>query len=57
MFVIDGFTHQEIAARLVTRGFPQSHIEAIGRGERELAVPTADNVEEARNRRVVVQVR
>jgi len=48
---------QEIAARLVTRGFPQSHIEAIGRGERELAVPTADNVEEARNRRVVVLVR
>jgi OmpA-OmpF porin, OOP family len=48
---------QEIRQVLIRRGFPEKRIEAIGRGERELAVPTADNVDEARNRRVVVTVR
>ena len=31
---------------------PAERIEAVGRGERELAVPTADEVDEPRNRRV-----
>jgi outer membrane protein OmpA-like peptidoglycan-associated protein len=34
-----------------------ARIEAAGRGERELAVPTADEVDEPRNRRVTVEVR
>ncbi|APW36683.1 hypothetical protein RD110_05315 [Rhodoferax koreense] len=36
---------------------PVERIEAIGRGERELAVPTADEVDEPRNRRVEIWVR
>ena len=48
---------QEICQLLVQRGFPADHIEAMGRGERELAVPTADEVDEPRNRRVVIVVR
>ena len=48
---------QEIIQLLVSRGFPADHIEASGRGERELAVPTADEVDEPRNRRVVIVVR
>jgi OOP family OmpA-OmpF porin len=41
----------------VQRGFPPSRVEATGRGERELAVPTRDGVEESRNRRVEILVR
>ena len=48
---------EEIRQLLAGRGFPANRIEAIGRGERDLAVPTADNVDEPRNRRVVVVVR
>ncbi|WP_254789748.1 OmpA family protein [Variovorax sp. OV329] len=48
---------QEIKQLLVGKGFPADRVEAIGRGERELAVQTADNVDEPRNRRVVVVVR
>lgn len=48
---------QEIKQLLVSRGFPAQRIEAIGRGEREPAVQTADNVDEPRNRRVVIVVR
>lgn len=36
---------------------PIERIEAVGRGERELAVPTADEVDEPRNRRVEIWVR
>lgn len=39
------------------RGFPPSRIEAVGRGERELAVPTRDEVPEPRNRRVEILIR
>lgn len=46
-----------IRQTLAKRGFPVERIEAAGRGERELAVPTADEVNEPRNRRVVVIVR
>ena len=42
---------------LINRGFPADRIEAVGRGEREPAVPTADEVDEPRNRRVVIDVR
>jgi OOP family OmpA-OmpF porin len=48
---------EEIRQLLVQRGFPVERIEAVGRGERELAVPTADDVDEPRNRRVVIVVR
>jgi OOP family OmpA-OmpF porin len=48
---------QEIRQLLVQRGFPLERIEAVGRGERELAVMTADDVSEPRNRRVVIVVR
>ncbi|HEX4329605.1 MAG TPA: OmpA family protein [Burkholderiales bacterium] len=39
------------------RNFPPSRIEAVGRGERELAVPTRDEVPEPRNRRVEILIR
>jgi outer membrane protein OmpA-like peptidoglycan-associated protein len=48
---------QEVAQLFVERQFPAARIEAVGRGERELAVPTADDVDEPRNRRVTIEVR
>lgn len=48
---------QEVRQMLVQRGFPVQRIEAAGRGERDLIVPTADEVNEPRNRRVTVEVR
>ena len=48
---------QEVRQMLVGRAFPAERIEAAGRGERELAVPTADEVDEPRNRRVTIEVR
>lgn len=42
---------------LVSLGIDRSRIEAAGRGERELLVPTEDNFAEARNRRVEISVR
>ena len=39
------------------RGFAPARIEATGRGEREPAVPTRDEVDEVRNRRVEILVR
>jgi outer membrane protein OmpA-like peptidoglycan-associated protein len=47
----------EIRQTFLERGFPPSRLEAVGRGERELAVPTADDVPEPRNRRVTIEVR
>lgn len=41
----------------VLHQFPGQRIEAVGRGERELAVPTADEVDEPRNRRVEILLR
>lgn len=46
-----------VAELLIARGFKPELIEAVGRGERELLVPTADNVDEPRNRRTEVIVR
>ncbi len=48
---------QEVRQMLVARGFPAARIEAVGRGQRELAVSTRPNVDEPRNRRVTVEVR
>ena len=42
---------------LVGLGIPAERIDAAGRGKRELLVPTEDNVAEARNRRVEINVR
>jgi outer membrane protein OmpA-like peptidoglycan-associated protein len=42
---------------LVEAGIPASAITVAGRGERELAVQTADGVAEQRNRRVEIRVR
>ena len=46
-----------IRMRLVDRGIDPKRIEAVGRGKRELLVPTRDGVAESRNRRVEIQVR
>jgi outer membrane protein OmpA-like peptidoglycan-associated protein len=48
---------QRIKEELVAIGIPADSIQATGRGEREPLVPTADEVAEARNRRVEVLVR
>ena len=48
---------QAIRELLVGRGFRAELIEAVGRGEREPLVPTADDVDEPRNRRAEVLVR
>jgi len=42
---------------LVEIGIPAGRIQTAGRGERELLVPTASNVDEPRNRRVEINVR
>lgn len=46
-----------IRAKLVEMGLNAQRIEAVGRGKRALLVPTADNVPEARNRRVEIRVK
>lgn len=48
---------QEIAAALQKHGLDLDITRVTGRGERELLVPTADNVAEPRNRRVEITVR
>lgn len=48
---------QAIRDLLIGRGFKPELIEAVGRGEREPLVPTADNVDEPRNRRAELIVR
>jgi outer membrane protein OmpA-like peptidoglycan-associated protein len=42
---------------MIGMGIPAERIQAAGRGKRELLVPTEDNVSEARNRRVEINVR
>jgi outer membrane protein OmpA-like peptidoglycan-associated protein len=46
-----------VRAKLIERGLKEADVEASGRGERELLVPTADQVAEARNRRVEIIVK
>jgi outer membrane protein OmpA-like peptidoglycan-associated protein len=48
---------ERVKADLVAQGIGAERIRAAGRGEREPLVPTADGVEEPRNRRVEVSVR
>lgn len=48
---------ERVKADLVAQGIAPGRIRAAGRGERELLVPTADGVDEARNRRVEISVR
>jgi OOP family OmpA-OmpF porin len=48
---------EEILNLLASKGFDRNIMSAVGRGERELKVPTADNVESPSNRRVEVIVR
>lgn len=48
---------EEILNFLVSKGFNRSIMSAVGRGERELKVPTGDNVANPINRRVEVIVR
>jgi outer membrane protein OmpA-like peptidoglycan-associated protein len=48
---------EEILNLLATKGFDRTIMSAVGRGERELKVPTADNVSSPVNRRVEVIVR
>ena len=48
---------ERLRESLVVLGIPANRIQAAGRGERELLVPTDDNVPEPRNRRVEINVR
>jgi outer membrane protein OmpA-like peptidoglycan-associated protein len=48
---------EAIRAELVRRGIKADSVQAVGRGERELLVPTGDEVAEPRNRRVEINVR
>jgi OmpA-OmpF porin, OOP family len=48
---------EEILNLLASKGFDRAIMTAVGRGERELAQPTADNVSNPVNRRVEVIVR
>jgi outer membrane protein OmpA-like peptidoglycan-associated protein len=48
---------ERMKLHLVEIGIPADRIRVAGRGKRELLVPTADNVDEPRNRRVEIIVR
>ena len=48
---------EEVMGWLVSQGFDKTQLSAVGRGERELKLATADNVDSAVNRRVEVIVR
>jgi outer membrane protein OmpA-like peptidoglycan-associated protein len=47
----------EVVKELIAEGFPADLLRATGRGERDLKVATADNMENEQNRRVEVVVR
>lgn len=48
---------ERVRASLVAQGIAPERIQASGRGEREPIVPTADGVDEPKNRRVEINVR
>jgi outer membrane protein OmpA-like peptidoglycan-associated protein len=48
---------ERVKSFLTGIGIPQDRIQTAGRGERELLVQTADNIDEPRNRRVEINVR
>ena len=54
---LSGKRAEEILNLLASKGFDRGIMSAVGRGERELKEPTADNVSSAANRRVEVIVR
>lgn len=54
---LSGKRAEEILNLLASKGFNREIMSAVGRGERELKEPTADNVSSAVNRRVEVIVR
>jgi OmpA family len=47
---------EAVADELIRRGVPATDIVTVGRGEEDLLVPTADGVNEPRNRRVEIVV-
>lgn len=48
---------EAVRAMLLARGIPPQDVVAVGRGKRELLVPTPDGIAEPRNRRVEIVVR
>jgi outer membrane protein OmpA-like peptidoglycan-associated protein len=48
---------ERVRTELIKLGIEEARIQIAGRGERELLVPTADEVPEPRNRRVEISVR
>jgi outer membrane protein OmpA-like peptidoglycan-associated protein len=46
-----------VRAAFAARGLAADKVVTVGRGKRELAVPTGDGVAEPRNRRVEILVR
>ena len=48
---------QSVAELIRDTGVSAKSLEASGRGERELLVPTADKVDEPQNRRVEINIR
>lgn len=48
---------QSVRALFLERGLPAERVEAAGRGSRDLAVSTGEQVDEPRNRRVTIEVR
>ena len=48
---------EKMRGEMVRQGLPADSVQAAGRGEREPLMPTADEVAEARNRRVEMLVR
>ena len=48
---------QAVRQLVIDRGFDPTRVEAVGRGEREPVVQTADEVEEPKNRRAEIVVR
>jgi len=48
---------RRVKTMLIPLGIPEERIVTAGRGEREPIVPTADNVDEPKNRRVEINVR
>jgi outer membrane protein OmpA-like peptidoglycan-associated protein len=58
--VNDGLSAQraeKVKGFLVETGIPADRVMTAGRGKRELLVPTGDNIDEPRNRRVEINVR
>jgi outer membrane protein OmpA-like peptidoglycan-associated protein len=46
-----------VSQLLIDKGATASRLESVGRGKRELLIPTADEVDEPKNRRVEIVVR